>query len=326
MNNKKLFKIILIVGAVVLFLFLIAMGYYYFPFFCGQNGQDKLVEPTIKTIFSRSCPNGYTMVEKNDNNAYFFNKESSFLFGKDYFCVMTYEAKCDVDNDKIGDYPSEEGLLRGQSFNWSDCKASSIISSPDGAPVVSITQEEAKEACLGIGEGYHLITNDEWMAIARDVENVNQNWNENVLFRGNSEKRYVVSGFERASNGISSRYLYLSNGNIVWDMSGNVWEWIGDTIKQKNQPPYSGWYEVNRLNDYGLLGIENVSSGNLNYSSINGIGKLFLTFSPNSERMKALLRGGSWGDVDRAGIYTLDFLNSPSDYHEYIGFRCAKTY
>jgi formylglycine-generating enzyme required for sulfatase activity len=327
MNKQKILKIVLIVGVVILFLALAALAYYYLPLFCAKgNNQNKPVEPIIKTVFFRSCPNGYTMVERNSNNAYFFDKTNSTLSGKDYFCVMSYEAKCDVDNNKIGDYPNEEGLPRGQSFNWSDCNKSEIVSSPDGAPIVNITQDEAKEACLGLGEGYHLINNDEWMAVARDVENVGQNWSEKALFRGNSNKKYVVSGFENASNDINSRYLYLSNGSIVWDMSGNVWELTSDTIKQSEQPPYNGWYEINSLANYGALGAENISSGNLNYSSINGIGKLFLTYSADSEKSKVLLRGGSWGDVDRAGIYTLDFLNSPSDYHEYIGFRCAKIY
>ena len=324
MDNQNAPGIALMIGIAVLSL--VVLGYDYFYTYKQDITQVKTEERIVEPVPSPSCPNGYTMVEKNGNNAYFFDKENSTLSGKDYFCVMTYEAKCDTDKDNIGDYPNEEGLLRGQSFNWSDCTTSSAVSSPDGAPIVNITQEESKSACSGMGEGYHLITNDEWMAIARDVESVKQNWNENVLFRGNSDNKYVVSGFDGASSGSNSRYLYLSNGSIVWDMSGNAWEWLSDTIKQNNQPPYSGWYEINVLDDYGLVGKENISSANQNLGSINGIGKLFLAFSPNSEREKAFLRGGSWGDGNRAGIYTLDFLNAPSDYHEYMGFRCVKTY
>lgn len=279
--------------------------------------------PQIEIVHD-GCPSGYVMVQKNSGNEYFFNKEDSALFSKDYFCVMAYEAKCDINGDNIGDYPNELKLLRGQSFNWNDCITNSVVSSPDGAPIVNITQEESKNVCASLGEGYHLITNDEWMAIARDVEGVNQNWEESTLFRGNSNKRYVASGFDGAYNGINSRYFYLKNGNIVWDMAGNVWEWIGDTIEQKDQPPYSGWHEINSLSDYGLLGKENISSVNKNLSSINGIGQLFLTFSSEESETKAMLRGGSWGDLYRSGIYTLDFLNSPNDAHEYMGFRCAK--
>jgi hypothetical protein len=284
----------------------------------------KETDESKNTSENMGCPNGYVAVNKNSNNSYFFDKKDSILSGKDYFCVMAYEAKCDIDNDKIGDYPKEESLPRGQSFNWNECKLA--VSSLEGAPIVNISQKAASNVCSSFGDGYHLITNDEWMAIARDVEKVQQNWYENSLFRGNSDNDYVVSDSDNPTDSVNSRYFYLSNGNIVWDMAGNVWEWNADIIKRKDQPPYSGWYEVNQLGNYGLIGEENIASSDINQSSINGLGKLFLNYLPDSDEERAFLRGGSWGDKERAGIYTLDFLNSPYDYHEYIGFRCAKIY
>jgi hypothetical protein len=285
------------------------------------TGQQIIVRPQASPKY---CPNGYAMIEKGSSNEYFFDKSSSILKGSDYFCVMRYEAKCDMDGDNIGDYPNEKDLPRGQSYNWNDCSGK-VTSSPDGAPIVNISQKSAVDVCAKLGKGYHLITNDEWMAIARDAENVQANWVDNTLPRGNSNNNYVVSGFDNDSNTVDSRYLYLSDGDVIWDLAGNVWEWINDTIKQGDQPPYTGWQEVNALSDYGTLHKDDVISGNAKLTSLNGIGKLFLNYSAGSSQDRAYLRGGSWGDGSRAGIYTLDFLNSPDDSHEYIGFRCAKT-
>jgi len=30
--------------------------------------------------------------------------------------------------------------------------------------------------------------------------------------------------------------LTLSNGQYIWDIPGNVWEWTNDTITEANQP------------------------------------------------------------------------------------------
>jgi len=78
------------------------------------------------------------------------------------FCVMKYEAR------------SVSGVA---------------TSTASGTPWVSITQTAAASACSALGSGYHLITNTEWMMLARDAEAVASNWSggsvgSGVLARG----------------------------------------------------------------------------------------------------------------------------------------------
>lgn len=48
-------------------------------------------------------------------------------------------------------------------------------------PIVDITQAAAIDACKSMGEGYHLITNNEWMTIARNIEATSQNWSSGTV-------------------------------------------------------------------------------------------------------------------------------------------------
>ncbi|MEK6195095.1 MAG: hypothetical protein N2F24_12820 [Deltaproteobacteria bacterium] len=77
------------------------------------------------------------------------------------FCVMKYEAKC--------------GLLTG-----SGCTAQAAsrkpVSQKYGTPWVSISQQDSKTECASIGKGHHLITNDEWMAVAANAAENAANW------------------------------------------------------------------------------------------------------------------------------------------------------
>lgn len=155
------------------------------------------------------------------------------------------------------------------------------VSRPDGTPWTGLTQVEAKKACESLGDRYSLITNDEWMTIAHNIESVERNWSDyqthesgrsdarlnlgNVCRYGNrgtgarigigQGMTYFGEGVIEATNddtqgcyGYKSynagmfgdvskpeldkngwneyrRTHYLSNGEVIWDFSGNVWEW-----------------------------------------------------------------------------------------------------
>jgi len=48
-----------------------------------------------------------------------------------------------------------------------------VISSPLGSPIAGVTHNEAKAICIALGA--RLINNQEWMTIARNIEQQNAN-------------------------------------------------------------------------------------------------------------------------------------------------------
>ena len=203
-------------------------------------------------------------------------------------------------------------------------------SQASGTPWVSINQDQAKAACESIGA--HLITNAEWMAIARDIESVKSNWTGTVLNRGNSNSSAAMDGTDPLS-GVNKRTHTLSNGQVIWDFAGNVWEWVDDTIAQGEQyinfnQNASNWYEFNATDlfkvaqklPYTEVGPKETYAT----PSSNGLGRIYINTSNGSSANRAFLRGGAWGNGADAGVFALALGNSPTYLNAGIGFRCAR--
>ena len=140
------------------------------------------------------------------------------------FCVMKYEAK----NDGSGNAISQAG----------------------STPWRSITRNGSITECTDLGAKYDLITNDEWQSIARNIEFVKSNWatgsvgNAGGLSTGHSDSSpavYLPADSDdnnachqtgqtcNSSTWDSQRRTHtLSNGEVVWDLAGNVAEWVKD--------------------------------------------------------------------------------------------------
>jgi hypothetical protein len=266
-----------------------------FGFVDGNFSGDVLVEGDLildGSVKRKSCPSGYVLVPGDSN------------FGTSDFCVMKYEAK--------------------QGSN------SKVVSTASGTPWVSISWYGAKEACRR--SGGHLITNAEWMTIARDVEGVASNWSEGSVGSG-----YIYSGHNDGSpnnslaassddgdgyfgTGNSSpsnqrRTLTLSNGEVIWDLAGNVWQWVDEQCDTTTWTTTS-WTEWSSITGYR----RDIMGPSVVFGETSGVGKYYGCLTNGN----ALFRGGGCYSGVSAGVFTMNFCNAPSLSTDGFGFRCVR--
>ncbi len=294
------------------------------------------------------CPAGFVPVPGN------------YLYGtvgkKGGFCVAKYEMKVDQNGDGIGD--SNTSCQNSTYATWNNAGTNcayntdtrSLVSSAAGYPLADISQTDSITACESIGG--HLITNNEWMTLARNIERVPSNWSSGIIGTGyiysghndgtpnaalagdtNNSNGYYLTG---QTSGNQRRTLTLTNGQVVWDLAGNVYEW-SDTISSddlslayddyenlSNDGEYSTYFRTADGN-FGSIGYKGNFLLNSDYNSDNGIGKTWgCTTACNGEEYTiAFLRGGIWYDATSAGLLYLDAGYSPSGTSDDLGFRCV---
>lgn len=271
------------------------------------------IEGNIKVsggAVSLGCPDNYVFVPANAT------------YGTNSFCVMKYEAK------NVG------GIATSQA---------------DGTPWVGITQTNAIAECAEAGG--HLITNDEWMTIARNVEAQAANWANgtvgSLVSAAGGLKRGNVGVADSASyNGADPEYgatrdtkaqLVLSNGETIWDLSGNVWEWTNNTIScagaictsaemPYDATPLSEWIEFTAINTYGQLSYDKIRPSNSLWNTNYGMGRLDTDadVANPSGNVHAFGRGGYWALNSLAGAFTLDLQYAPAYSAYNFGFRCVR--
>ena len=263
-----------------------------------------------------TCPSGFIVVPGN------------VTFGTSDFCVMKYQAS------KVG------GVATSVAGN---------------TPWVSIIQTSAITTASAACAGCHLITDPEWLTIASNVIGVGtnlygqpSNWSgvlagTGYIYSGHNDgapSRALATdtnddnGYVGESNagGNQRRTLVLSNGEVIWDFAGNVWEWTNATISGGAQPGLSGEsaYAYKQWNNSSLLmnGLPSLSqpgaiSGTVaGYSTAQGIGQLYSNYGEVGVR--ALVRGGNWSNYSTAGVLGLNLSFAPSVSTSSIGFRVSR--
>jgi len=238
-----------------------------------------------------------------------------------YFCVMKYEAK----NDGYGTAAS---VAAGTP--WGNI--------PRTTNTPATAASSARTACQALGAGFDLISNEQWQTIARNIAGVASNWSTGTVGSGELNRGHSDSspfGSLAAStddvNGNCSgtgqtcsstvwdsqrRTHTLSNGNVIWDFSGNFWEWVTNDNNVSN----------------GADGyISTISGGNIRQTRY---GSSVFCASPSSTPYcgmgngtfasgGAVYRGGNWaGDVS-TGLFAVALGADPSATGATIGFRCV---
>jgi hypothetical protein len=120
-----------------------------------------------------------------------------------------------------------------------------------------------------------------------------------------------------AANKSQMRTHVLSNGNIIWDIAGNVWEWADAQCDTTSWYNSGAWFEWNNANVTDWEKLVAGPSGSL--TSSNGAGQYYGCSASGN----ALLRGACWYDSAFAGVFTTNLDGGPSPVYSEVGFRCA---
>lgn len=221
-----------------------------------------------------------------------FYKRTIVYNGTNYICnwfaVMKYEAKFSNTSSMTqpnatrktwatSDYATDNDTYPVNLTNW-------VVSKADDYPIASIRQWEAIQACGWVSYSWvtsHLITDNEWMWVARNIEQVSSNWSwwsvwnwfiynwhndwwpQSTLAASTDDNNwyYLTNDSASAWDGVYNNYsseialayqgqrrtLALSNGKVIWDLAWNVWE----HVNKRNNPTISNvrwsWWDDNNF-------------------------------------------------------------------------------
>lgn len=287
----------------------------------------------LKKISPTDCPDGFIPVPGNPE------------LDQEWFCVAKYEMS-------YTDATIPDSTGWGTDWNTKTYDVTKTVVSEAGKyPVVDITQSEAISSCASMGNGYHLITNKEWMTIARNIELQEENWSNGItwswyIFSGNSNQiTYwcsdntwprtwaTTTGWTDTKNLHSSRttcgekrQLLLSNGEIVWDMSGNVWEHVNkaDTLD-------GSWFDTGTNPDILVTNdswAEWTASGASHrdiywplLSTWNALQAIWRLYQADGT---VFVRGGHASSSWSSGIFSLILNWQSTTLYKDVGFRCAR--
>jgi hypothetical protein len=336
-----------------------------YTFYANASGESTSPCSSANASYiQKICPNGYISVPPNE----------SLAVAK--FCIMKYEAKAwnDLDKNKV----PRENEVDTDGCNESNCTTANWgiathmpISLAYGHPWRKINQTNSWDECDSLNteisrsnidndfnkDGtYALVSNPEWMAVARNIESVATNWTSGkvgsgCLFRGNAGGEYPCeginssynakgpdSGLLRGDNKTAS--LFLSNGEEIRDFSGNVSEWVDwdlssnlATINPSEKAyvssdgtPLSKSREFkdldSNISDSDKMFPNSWQAKDIDLSKVNGIGQYL---AGKSSSGGAALRGGSWTTGASTGLYSLhlNYSSKSTSSAGRNGFRCV---
>lgn len=248
--------------------------------------------------------------------ANFVHVKGNPVFGTDNFCVMKYEAR------------NSSGTATSQTAD---------------TPWVFINASDAKAKCQYLGAAYDLISNPEWMTIARDIEGVDSNWSSGSsglgqLARGHTDSSSASplgvsnpadpysdtgnnSGQIPGSGSEQKRTLKLSTGEEIWDFSGNVAEWVDwrmtGTFNTGPMNCTKVWQEFPSVICNNFDKNLDLLPKNKMLDSRNSVGQFYGGFGGVASR------GGNWYDGQFGGAFSLKLTSTPTITNIETGFRCV---
>lgn len=212
---------------------------------------------------------------------------------------------------------------------------------PGAIPSRYITWFQAQQACLNSGK--RLLTNAEWQMAAAGTP-------EPVLLGTDSQNNPIIKDIDNGSTDCStySSLFFGSYGNTpdkkrgeslpvptgsrskcvsnwgVYDMVGNLWEWVADWTQGSNISSTATLDPTNNTITVTYPGFGGVSSADYGSDAIAGVIPASGQSAGNSYMPAAIYRGANGRDNYLSGVFAYSSSLSPAVARDDIGFRCAK--
>jgi alpha-tubulin suppressor-like RCC1 family protein len=272
----------------------------------GQFGNGSTTSTDIPSMVDAEhlrgsvCPKGYVLVA------------GVAEYGTADFCIAKYEMK----------------------------NQTGAVSTAAGLPYTSVPRSTAQSECAALSSDHHLLTNSEYMSIARSIEYNSQNWSTTsygagLINMGHSDGTpaamlAAIGGDNSACFGTGEtcdamafndqrRTHALSNGSVLWDFAGNVGEWVDFP----GAPTDCAAAPLEFSSSGCSAGVRrDVAPSVSTFSSGQGMGQIY------GGSGSSVIRGGAWDDTDptsMAGIYSIRLDASAGSNSSSVGFRCAKS-
>ena len=289
-------------------------------------------------------------------------------FGTQNFLVMKYDASCvNLATGQPLTGPLDGNGYQDNKSSATNCTAANGLAPaavPGAVQIVDVSETSAKSYCQAIGA--HLLTNDEYMTIVTNAANQGSNWTggsvgSGGMYLGNANNASEYPADPSDANGYSNgtggtmtnqtvtntgderRTYTLSNGSIIWDMSGNLWQEVqrsnmnqGDNTNTITPPTCSNgtagweWCQYNSTAPYVTayndpsFSAATVAPPNTSWTSAQGMGQLYTYGSGANQGTNAFIRGGSWAYGAGDGPFALYLSWDTSNTGNVVGFRCAR--
>jgi hypothetical protein len=221
-------------------------------------------------------------------------------------------------------------------------QAGIAVSTATDAVWNNVTHPNAISACQALGAGYELISNEQWMAIARNIEQNAVNWSSGVVNSGslnvghadNLPAAAVLASADDNDACINTgqscsgstwdsqrRTHVLSNGQVIWDFSGNVSEWVNKVVTS-NKPGATSFVEFNTVTGTAALPDIMFKPNTSALTSTNGVGKMLSGTEGSGGYM---IRGGNYseGSAGRVGVFYINLSSASTLAQASTGFRCT---
>lgn len=216
------------------------------------------------------------------------------------FCMDVYEAS-PSDQCPYNDPESQVESL--SNFNYRECVP---VSQEGEIPWRYITRSQAEELCARAGK--RLPTVEEWSIASRGfIDESGRQGSEDCHLNSNWEDQPGPSGY--GDNCSSEQGIY--------DMIGNVWEWVEGDIEdgkwQDRELPESGY--ISEIDSQGMP-IKTSKEEN----EVYGNDHIWI----KAQGIRGIARGGYWESGDKGGKHSFYLMAPPSYAGNGMGFRCVK--
>jgi formylglycine-generating enzyme required for sulfatase activity len=220
--------------------------------------------------------------------------------GERGYCIDRYEASAGPDCPNIE--PKNQFETRA---NIADPKCGPVAKE-GRAPWVNAPFPDALALCMKAGK--RLPTNKEWYRASIGTPD-----------RVDPDDRTLCSlgRVGETSADETGSHVSCKSSSGVYDMVGNVWEWVDGEVE-------NGFYQGRELPKEGFVAEIDTSGVPTKTSSSSdpAFGDDYFFVDPSGVR--GMIRGGFWSIKERGGIFDVNATVGTSFVGNAVGFRCAK--